>query len=133
MDTKPTDPNQKRILIVEDDNGLAHVYETRFIAEGFAVRRVSNGEEALSAATVFRPHLIILDVMMPRINGYDVLDILRNTPETSGTKVVMLTALGRPEDVEQAKKYGVDDYLIKSQVTMADVVDKIKHHLGVQA
>ncbi len=62
--------SKKRILIVEDDNGLAHVYETRFIAEGFDVKRVVNGEEALSAAMNFRPNMIVLDVMMPRIKRF---------------------------------------------------------------
>jgi DNA-binding response OmpR family regulator len=135
MDTNTTPPTtgllNKKILIVEDDNGLAQVYETRLIAEGFTTRRVSNGEEALSAAQTFRPDLIMLDVMMPRINGFDVLDILRNTNEVANTKVIMLTALGRPEDIEQAKQYGITDYLIKSQVTMSEVVAKVKVALGL--
>jgi DNA-binding response OmpR family regulator len=133
MDTSNTSPlvNNKKILIVEDDNGLAQVYETRLITEGFTVKRVSNGEEALSAAQAFHPDLIMLDVMMPRINGFDVLDILRNTEETAATRVIMLTALGRPEDIEQAKKYGIEDYLIKSQVTMSEVVTKVKSALGI--
>jgi DNA-binding response OmpR family regulator len=122
----------KKILLVEDDDGLANVYKTRLETEGFTVRRVQNGEDALAAAIEFRPDLIVLDVMMPKVSGFDVLDILRNTPETANVKVVMLTALSQDSDKEKANKLGADDYMVKSQVVIADVVERIKHHLGVQ-
>ncbi|MCA9337360.1 response regulator [Candidatus Saccharibacteria bacterium] len=120
-----------RILLVEDDDGLANVYVQRLEAEGFVVKRVPNGEDALAAALEFKPELILLDVMMPKVSGFDVLDILRNTPETANIKVVMLTALSQDTDKEKAEKLGADDYLVKSQVVIADVVERIKHHLGI--
>lgn len=122
---------QKTILLVEDDDRLAAVYESRLEAEGFFVKRVSNGEDALSAALQVKPDLVLLDVMMPKVSGFDVLDILRNTPETSELKVIMLTALSQDSDKERAQALGVDDYLVKSQVVIADVVEKIKFHLGI--
>lgn len=122
---------QKKILLVEDDDGLANVYKMRLETEGFTVRRVPNGEDALALAIEFRPDLIVLDVMMPKVSGFDVLDILRNTPETANIKVVMLTALSQDSDKEKAEKLGADDYMVKSQVVIADVVERIKHHLGV--
>ncbi len=125
------DSNNKRILLVEDDDALASVYQMRLEAEGFTVRRVANGEEALAAALAFKPDLVLLDVMMPKVSGYDVLDILRNTPETANLKIVMLTALSQESDKQRAQALGVDDYLVKSQVVIADVVDRIRHHLGV--
>lgn len=121
----------RKILLVEDDDSLASVYETRLQAEGFTVKRVPNGEDALAAAIAFRPDLILLDVMMPKVSGFDVLDILRNTPETANMKVIMLTALSQDSDVQRAHDLGADDYLIKSQVVIADVVQRIKHHLGL--
>jgi DNA-binding response OmpR family regulator len=126
------DENKKKILLVEDDEALATVYQTRLEAEGFDIRRVPNGEDALAAAVEYKPNLILLDVMMPRVNGFDVLDILRNTPDTAEIKIVMLTALSQDSDKERAESLGVDDYLVKSQVVIADVVDKIKHHLGLK-
>ena len=69
--------------------------------------------------------------MMPKVSGFDVLDILRNTPETANMKVIMLTALSQDSDRQRAEELGVDDYLVKSQVVIADVVDRIKQHLGV--
>jgi len=121
----------KRILFVEDDDALAGVYLVRLQAEGFDVKRVSNGEEALAAATSFKPDLILLDVMMPKVSGFDVLDILRNTPETANLKIIMLTALSQESDRKRAESMGVDEYLVKSQVVITDVIDRIKHHLGL--
>ncbi|MBI5357317.1 response regulator [Candidatus Saccharibacteria bacterium] len=123
---------QKTILLVEDDDKLANVYETRLQAEGFKTKRVANGEDALSTALQVKPDLILLDVMMPKVSGFDVLDILRSTPETTSTKIIMLTALSQESDKQRAKDLGVDDYLIKSQVLIADVVDRIKKQLGIE-
>ena len=123
--------NAKKILLVEDDDTLANVYKTRLHAEGFDIRRVPNGEEALAAAIEYKPDLILLDVMMPKVSGFDVLDILRNTPETTNIKIIMLTALGQDTDRQRAEDMNVDDYLVKSQVVIADVVDRIKYHLGM--
>ncbi|MGB3024137.1 MAG: response regulator [Candidatus Saccharimonadales bacterium] len=122
---------KKKILLVEDDTVLGNVYKSRLEIEGFDVKHVEDGEEALSCALEFRPDLIVLDAMMPKINGFDVLDILRNTPETMNMRIIMLTALSQPKDKDRAATLGADDYLVKSQVVISDVVDRIKHHLGV--
>jgi DNA-binding response OmpR family regulator len=127
--TPPVHP--KRVLFVEDDDALASVYLVRLEAEGLEVQRVANGEDALAAAVSFKPDLVLLDVMMPKISGFDVLDILRNTPETANLKVVMLTALSQESDKKRAEELGVDDYLVKSQVVITDVIDRIKKHLGL--
>jgi DNA-binding response OmpR family regulator len=125
MDTK------KKILLVEDDEALANVYKSRLEIEGFETYWVGNGEDALSAAISFKPDLILLDAMMPKISGFDVLDILRNTPETNNIHVVMLTALSQPKDKERAEALGVDDYLVKSQVVIGDVIERVRYHLGM--
>jgi len=125
------DNQMKKILLVEDDDSLASVYQMRLEAEGFTVTRASNGEEALAQAVASSPDIILLDVMMPKVSGFDVLDILRNTPETTNTKVIMLTALSQEADKQRARDLGVDDYLVKSQVVISDVVQKVKEKLGV--
>lgn len=127
------DTVKKKILLVEDDEALANVYKARLDIEGFETKWVGNGEEALSAAVSFKPELILLDAMMPKISGFDVLDILRNTRETANIHVVMLTALSQPKDKERAQALGVDDYLVKSQVVIGDVIERVRHHLGVNA
>ncbi len=125
MDTK------KKILLVEDDRALASVYVSRLELEGFDVKHVLNGEDALSTAISYKPDLVVLDAMMPKISGFDVLDILRNTAQTANVRIIMLTALSQAKDRERAEELGVDDYLVKSQVVIGDVVDRIKHHLGM--
>lgn len=124
--------SKKKILLVEDDKSLADVYKSRLEMEGFEVNHVGDGENALSEATKYQPDLIVLDVMMPKINGFDVLDILKQTPQTANIRVVMLTALSQAKDKERADELGADDYMVKSQVVISDVVDRIKHHLGMQ-
>jgi DNA-binding response OmpR family regulator len=125
------DTTKKKILLVEDDIALAAVYRSRLELEGFEINEVHNGEDALSAAVSFKPDLILLDAMMPKISGFDVLDILRNTPETTNIRVIMLTALSQPKDKERAEQLGVDDYLVKSQVVIGDVIARVRHHLGL--
>jgi DNA-binding response OmpR family regulator len=133
MEDQQPPARKKKILLVEDDKGLAKVYKTRLEAEGFEVNHVPNGEDALSEALEYKPDLILLDVMMPKISGFDVLDILRNTPDTNNIRIIMLTALSQESDIEKAKSLGVDDYLVKSQVVIADVVERIKYHLGMKS
>lgn len=125
------DTRKRKILLVEDDTALASVYRSRLELEGFDVCEANNGEDALSLAVSEHPDLILLDVMMPKISGFDVLDILRNTPETTNIRVVMLTALSQPKDKERAEQLGVDDYLVKSQVVIGDVVERVRYHLGM--
>lgn len=124
------DTKSPKILLVEDDDALANVYVMRLKGEGFEVVRVANGEDALAVAKEQRPALVLLDAMMPKVSGFDVLDILRNTPETANLKIIMLTALSQESDKQRAQGLGVDDYLVKSQVVISDVVDRIKFHLN---
>jgi len=134
MDAKdPLDPQnrQRKILLVEDDDALANTYMTRLEAEGFGIKRVNNGEDALAGAIEYHPDLVLLDVMMPKVSGFEVLDILRNTPETGSLKIIMLTALGQDADKQRAQELGADDYLVKSQVVIADVIVRIRTLLNM--
>lgn len=111
-----------KLMLVEDDNNLREIYGARLMAEGYEIVSASDGEEALALAVKEKPDLIISDVMMPKISGFDMLDILRTTPETKNTKVIMMTALSQPEDRQRGESLGADKYLVKSQVTLEDVV-----------
>ena len=120
-----------KILLVEDDKSLREIYGVRLLAEGYDIVSAGDGEEALAMAIKERPNLIVSDVMMPKISGFDVLDILRNTPETMNLQIIMLTALSQESDRERAEKLGVDEYLVKSQVMISDVIEKVREHLGI--
>ncbi len=119
-----------KIMLVEDDNNLREIYGARLQAEGHEIVAARDGEEALALAVKEKPELIISDVMMPRISGFDMLDILRNAPETKNTKVIMMTALSQAEDKSRADKLGADRYLVKSQVTLEDVASVVSEVLN---
>lgn len=111
-----------KIMLVEDDKSLREIYGVRLYAEGYDVVSAGDGEEALAMAIKERPHLIISDVMMPKISGFDMLDILRSTTETRDIKVIMMTALSSEEQRQRGETLGADRYLVKSQVGIEDVV-----------
>jgi len=117
-----------KILLVEDDNNLREIYEARLQAEGYSLVSAKDGEEALVMAKNEMPDLIISDVMMPKVSGFEMLDILRNTDGLKEVKVIMLTALGQSDDQQRADSLGADRYLVKSQVTLEDIV-KVTHEL----
>jgi len=118
-----------KILLVEDDSNLREIYGARLEAEGYDVVTAGDGEEGLAVAVKERPHLIIADVMMPKISGFDMLDILRTTPETKDVKVIVMTALSQDEDRERGEKLGADKYFVKSQVVLEDLVSTVKELL----
>ena len=119
-----------KLMIVEDDIALREIYSIRLTAEGYTVVVAGDGEEALAVAVQEKPDLILSDVMMPKISGFDMLDILRSTPETKDVKVVMMTALSSPEQRARGEALGADRYLVKSQVGIEDVVNVIHEVLG---
>jgi CheY-like chemotaxis protein len=119
-----------KVMLVEDDNNLREIYGARLQAEGYVIISAQDGEEALALAVKEKPDLILSDVMMPRISGFDMLDILRNAPETRDTKIIMMTALSQLEDKARADKLGADKYLVKSQVTLEDVANTVREVLG---
>jgi CheY-like chemotaxis protein len=117
-----------KLMLVEDDNNLREIYGARLQAEGYQIVSAKDGEEALVLAKAEKPDLIISDIMMPKISGFEMLDILRNTDELKTVKVIMLTALGQDDDQQRANSLGADRYLVKSQVTLEDIV-KVTHEL----
>lgn len=119
-----------KVMLVEDDNNLREIYEARMQAEGYEVVSAKDGEEALVVAKAEKPELIISDVMMPKISGFEMLDILRNTDGMQAVKVIMLTALGQADDQQRADRLGADRYLVKSQVTLEDIVNVAHQLLG---
>lgn len=114
-----------KIMLVEDDKSLREIYGIRLVAEGYEIVSAGDGEEALAMAVKEHPDLILADVMMPKISGFDMLDILRATPETKDVKVVMMTALSSEDQRARGESLGANRYLVKSQVGIEDVVRTI--------
>lgn len=119
-----------KILLVEDDKSLREIYGVRLLAEGYDIVTAGDGEEALAMAIKERPDLIVSDVMMPKISGFDMLDILRSTTETRDIKVIMMTALSSEDQRARGEALGADRYLVKSQVGIEDVVRTVHEVLG---
>lgn len=119
-----------KILLVEDDKSLREIYGVRLLAEGYDIVSAGDGEEALAMAIKDRPDLILSDVMMPKISGFDMLDILRSTTETKGIKVIMMTALSSEDQRQRGVALGADRYLVKSQVGIEDVVRTVHEVLA---
>ena len=111
-----------KIMVVEDDQSLREIYSIRLTAEGYEIVSAGDGEEALALAVKERPDLILSDVMMPKISGFDMLDILRQTPETRDIKVILMTALSSDDQKKRGEGLGADKYLVKSQVGIEDVI-----------
>jgi DNA-binding response OmpR family regulator len=118
-----------RVLIADDEQNIVMSLEFLMETSGFEVRTASNGEEALAALEAFRPDLVLLDVMMPRRNGYEVLQAIRGNPALQATKVIMLTAKGRDVDVEKGLGLGADAYVTKPFATK-ELVARVKAMLG---
>ena len=119
-----------KIMVVEDDASLREIYGIRIAAEGYEIVSAGDGEEALAMAVREKPDLILADVMMPKISGFDMLDILRSTPETANIKVIMMTALSGDDQRQRGESLGADRYLVKSQVGIEDMVNTIHEVLG---
>ena len=119
-----------KVMLVEDDNNLREIYQARLSAEGYQLISAKDGEEALALAVKEKPDLIICDVMMPKVSGFEMLDILRSTQGIQNTRVIVMTALSQAEDKARAEKLGADLYLVKSQVTLEDMARSVRNILN---
>ena len=119
----------KRILIADDEPNIVVSLEFLMKQRGYDIRVVSNGAEALEAVAEFRPDLILLDVMMPRVSGYDVCQKVRENPEWQGIKIIMLSAKGRDVEVTKGIAIGADAYVTKPFSTR-DLIAKVGEMLG---
>lgn len=116
----------KSILIVDDDLTLREMYVERLQAEGFVVDSAKDGEEAIQKAKIDHPNVILLDIMMPKINGLDVLKMLKSDEETKDIPVLLLTALIQDIDKTKGMSSGADDYIVKSETMPGEVIEKIR-------
>ncbi len=119
-----------KILLVEDDKSLREIYSVRLLAEGYTLISSGDGEEALAVAIGEKPDLIVSDVMMPKISGFEMLDLLRSNDSTKNIPIIMLTALSSEKQCERGNRLGADRYLIKSQVGIEDIVRTVHEVLN---
>lgn len=117
------------VLIVEDEKMLADMYATKFSMEGFTAAQANDGQAGFDAATANPPDIILLDIIMPKLDGFTVLKQLRAQEQTKNVPIILLTNLGQDEDIKKGKELGATDYFVKANHTPAEVVNKVKEVL----
>lgn len=118
------------ILIVEDDSFLSNIYKTKFEFEGFKVSTAENGEVGLAEARKKKPDLMLLDILMPKMDGFTVLEELKKDKAIKNIPVILLTNLGQKDDVQKGLELGAKDYIIKAHFKPSEVVDKVRKVLA---
>lgn len=119
----------KHILLIEDDPFLVDIYTTKFKRANLEVEVATDGEEALAKLKAKTPDLVVLDLVLPRIDGWEILSKIKANPKLKNLKVVVLSNLGRKEEVEKGLKLGATKYLIKAHYTPSQVVEEVKRCL----
>lgn len=123
--------DKKKILIVEDDRFLSEMYATKLTASGFEVETAEDGQEALAKVKEQKPDLILLDIVLPKMDGFEFLRSFKKDPASEKILVVILTNLGQKEEVDKGLKLGANDYIIKAHFTPTEVVAKVKKLLKI--
>lgn len=119
----------KKILIVEDDKFLRKIYKNKLEAEGYEIIEATEGEEGLHKVTNDKPDLVILDLMLPRKDGFDVLSEIKSDAETKNIPVIIMTVLGQKSDIKRGQDLGAADYLIKGQTDLNQMLEIVKKYL----
>lgn len=125
--------SRKQILLIEDDRFLADIYARHLRDAGFEVMHASNGEEGLEMAKKEPPSLILLGVLLPKKNGFEILEELKKDPSTKTIPIMMLTHLGAREDIERCLSLGACQYLIKSHHSLEEIVKHVQTQLATSA
>ena len=120
------DEASKMIMIIEDDRFLSSLMKARLEKDGFAVIQAFDGEEAIQTIKTERPNLVILDLIMPKVTGFEVLQTISITPGFEHTPVVILSNLAQDSDIEKAKQLGAREYFVKVKISIDDLIGKIK-------
>jgi len=116
----------KTVLLVEDDPFLIDIYTTKLKEAGFLIEVAATGEEALSKVKEKKPSLMILDIVLPKVDGWEILKRVKTEEKSKDLKVIILSNLGQKEEVEKGMKLGAAKYLIKAHYTPSQVVEEIK-------
>jgi len=120
---------KKKILIAEDDSFISEIYKTNLENAGFEIIIAENGPEAVNIPKEIKPNLILLDLLLPVLNGFEILEKLKKNPETSNIPVIILSNLSQKEDIEKAKSLGAIDYIVKSETSSKEIVKRLKEIL----
>jgi DNA-binding response OmpR family regulator len=119
-----------KILIIEDDRYISKMYQLKLSLEGYDVQVAENGQQGVDKVKEFMPNIILLDILMPELDGFEVLKIVKGEETTKNIPVLIMSNLGQEDHIEKGMKLGAIGYIVKSQYTPSKVVEKIKEVLG---
>lgn len=122
--------NTFKILIVEDEVALIDLYQTRLTQDGFEVIKATDGAAGISLAQLEKPNLILLDILMPKVDGYEMLKNLKELDTTKNIPVIIFSNLSQNEEIEKGLKLGAKDFIIKSSVTPTEISQRVKDYLN---
>lgn len=120
----------KKILVIEDDKYITHAYQSKLTKEGYDIRTALDGEEAETILNSFSPDIIILDLVLPKKDGFEVLQDLQSNDKWKSIPVIIVSNLGQKEDIEKGLKLGARDYIAKTELTLNKLIDKIQSIIG---
>jgi len=123
-------PNNIKILVAEDDEVYGKVYLNKLTKEGYQVILVKDGKEAVEMTKKEKPNLILLDIIMPTMDGFEALKIIKSDPETKNIKVLVMSNLGQESDMARAKELGAEEYFVKASISISELIEKLKRYVG---
>ena len=121
-----------KILLVEDDRFLIKAVYTKLTQKGFEVVLANDGDEAISKAKTEKPEIVLLDMVLPKKSGFEVLRELKGNPETASIPVFILSNLAQDQDIQEGKALGAEDYIVKSNTSLSAIVDKVANFLATK-
>lgn len=119
----------KKILIIEDDSFLSEMYSTKLIQEGFETEIAVDGKQGINKIKDIKPDLVLLDIVLPKMDGFEILESIKKDPEFKNIPIILLTNLGQKNEIEKGLSLGADEYIIKAHFTPTAVVAKVKEIL----
>ena len=120
---------KQKILLIEDDKMLLEMYTAKFTREGFEIATAENGSDGLKVARDMKPDMILLDIIMPKLDGFATLKEIRKDENIKNVPVILLTNLGQDQDIQKGKDLGADDYFVKANHTPTEIVEKVQELL----
>ncbi|MEO6761560.1 MAG: response regulator [Candidatus Saccharimonadales bacterium] len=130
MEITSTEPNTKTILLADDEQFIAVAYKDGLERAGYDVTVAHDGQEAMELLKTLRPDIMLLDLIMPRMNGFEVLQAMQNDPELRDIPVLVLTNLSQPADEAEAREFGVVDFMVKADVSLRDLLERLDQLLA---
>lgn len=123
-------PNKKKILVAEDEQSYASIYKLKLEKEGYRVFIAGDGEKAIEIAKKEKPDIALLDLIMPKVDGFEVIKTLKSDPELKSIPIIVFSNLGQTSDMEKVKDLGAEKYFVKANISIQKVIEEVRSFIG---